>query len=399
MMRSVSLCLSAFLIGQSSAKVEISQRRITRSNGEVVWYPASRLDGTKSWVGQVEYLDIPSFATDYNMMMTDMAITDSGANFKAECTNEGSNGDCYLFYSLGEDEPIRYKNQLKSEGFKEGECAPRAKSMWGDQYTSMTTFYRRIPLGQKVEFTLQNFWSMLMKAVIFNHQDESEWVCHGKSSSTCEVEKHAAGHEFAGAPLCVWSQSSDSCERNWCPSPVPAAADPTVLLNGVGVPGVPVAGAASLSMNGASLVLPLRNFLQPTFFHGMAAGVQPSDELQMVCPAGSVNCLFYIITYHCPPFSTDSNGGIPSLVSNKWEARSFGPNFLPPSAVGGKNGDMQPTIIFRKEVLADESEMVKFDRPGTYVGVFSQHLPGLDWDEAKVAFSGPFTAKTCKPIR
>ena len=390
-MRSVSLFVCASLISLSSAKVEI-YRGWKRTN-DIFWRPAELLDGTTSHLGQVEYVDIPAFATDYNMLKTDLAITDSGANFKARCTDEGSKGDCFLFYSLGEQEPMVYKTELVSQGFKEGECAPRAKDIWSDSYSSMTTFFRRIPLGQKVEFSIMNFWDPLLQAVVFNHQDESEWVCHGKQSSECENGLYAAGHKFAGASLCVWD--STGCERNWCPSPVPVTpAVLTIFLNGAAVSGVAVAGADSLELNGAALVMPLRDFLQPTFFHGMSSGVQTADELKIVCPAGPVNCLFYIITYHCPPFSTNANGGIPSLVAKKWEARSFGPNFYPSG-----NSDMQPTIIFRKEVEAGDFELVTFDRPGTYVAIFSQTLPGMDWDDVKAPFSGPFTAKVCKPIQ
>eukprot|EP01060_Flectonema_neradi_P025058 TRINITY_DN338_c0_g2_i1.p1 TRINITY_DN338_c0_g2~~TRINITY_DN338_c0_g2_i1.p1 ORF type:complete len:440 (+),score=91.42 TRINITY_DN338_c0_g2_i1:58-1377(+) len=211
---------------------------------------------------------------------------------------------------------------------------------------------------------------------------EENWQQGGGSPRTCDD----------GVPgtqaTCV--DGTGECRTSSC---VP---EPVVKVNGLPVSGVAVSGAGSLSVaSAAELVLPLRDFLDSTSYHEIGSRVN-ADVIKVECPAcNTAGCRFYIFSYHCPPFSTGLNGGLQSLLSQEWEVRSCGPNFLTAA-----NQEMQPTLIYRKDIAAGQFEEVVIEGQAPFVGVFSEtQQPGNDgWCSGQQAAVGPFQKKVCKPI-
>eukprot|EP01060_Flectonema_neradi_P004355 TRINITY_DN12808_c0_g1_i2.p1 TRINITY_DN12808_c0_g1~~TRINITY_DN12808_c0_g1_i2.p1 ORF type:complete len:341 (+),score=94.30 TRINITY_DN12808_c0_g1_i2:51-1025(+) len=240
MMNKQVLLLMSAVIG-SSATVTIEKGWIDRRR--IHWSVAPQLsgpEGTMSVDGSIEYLNLPAFATDYDMFRSDMS-TESvgwGTAFRATCSSQDSSGDCHIFYSLGSKEPSPYKRKLIAHGFEEGSCAPTTNSLLGTHSSksksksksksnpnsdpdSMTTFYLRLPVGHQIEFFVLTR-QPLLRSVVFSHQDEADWVCIDKSLSECSVDLYPADHIHADAPLCVWS-GGVGCQRNWCPVTQPTS--------------------------------------------------------------------------------------------------------------------------------------------------------------------------------
>ena len=98
------------------------------------------------------------------------------------------------------------------------------------------------------------------------------------------------------------------------------------------------------------------------FFPVDIAGVIGADNvLRVACPFNCEEkpCEVFVTTYHCPPCSTPTNGGLVSLLPGAgWEAGSCAPTFQQGVGAGaeGAGGVEHPTVAFRKLVSAGAVE-------------------------------------------
>ena len=117
------------------------------------------------------------------------------------------------------------------------------------------------------------------------------------------------------------------------------------------------------------------------FFPVDIAGVIGADNvLRVACPFNCEEkpCEVFVTTYHCPPCSTPTNGGLVSLLPGAgWEAGSCAPTFQQGAGAGegegaeGAGGVEHPTVAFRKLVSAGSvEELPALTAPLTNVAVF-----------------------------
>ena len=110
------------------------------------------------------------------------------------------------------------------------------------------------------------------------------------------------------------------------------------------------------------------------FFPVDIAGVIGADNvLRVACPFNCEEkpCEVFVTTYHCPPCSTATNGGLVSLLPDAgWEAGSCAPTFQHVGAEGASGGE-HPTVAFRKLVSAGSvEELPALTAPLANVAVF-----------------------------
>ena len=113
------------------------------------------------------------------------------------------------------------------------------------------------------------------------------------------------------------------------------------------------------------------------FFPVDIAGVIGADNvLRVACPFNCEEkpCEVFVTTYHCPPCSTPTNGGLVSLLPGAgWEAGSCAPTFQQGVGAGaeGAGGVEHPTVAFRKLVPAGTvEELPALTAPLANVAVF-----------------------------
>ena len=113
------------------------------------------------------------------------------------------------------------------------------------------------------------------------------------------------------------------------------------------------------------------------FFPVDIAGVIGADNvLRVACPFNCEEkpCEVFVTTYHCPPCSTPTNGGLVSLLPGAgWEAGSCAPTFQQGVGTGaeGAGGVEHPTVAFRKLVSAGAvEELPALTAPLANVAVF-----------------------------
>ena len=117
------------------------------------------------------------------------------------------------------------------------------------------------------------------------------------------------------------------------------------------------------------------------FFPVDIAGVIGADNvLRVACPFNCEEkpCEVLVATYHCPPCSTPTNGGLVSLLPDAgWDTGSCAPTFQQGVDAGfvvaddGADGATHPTVAFRKLVPAGTvEELPALTAPLANVAVF-----------------------------
>ena len=177
---------------------------------------------------------------------------------------------------------------------------------------------------------------------------------------------------------------TDNCRCPDPPTPTPLAPSPQVLLTG-GTVGdsslMPVdANSDGLHLSNGGKLGQLPDYLKGFGAHKYyELPIVTDGEIHLTCPPEDVPsnpsavCSFYLVAWHCSPCS---KGAWQGLLAESWEGHA-GPIFTTP-----QSEYEHQTVVYRKEIVAGETEIIPATELGLYQGIFAApHGSAIPWPE------------------